>query len=250
MDARSAHTLNQINRTFYDTFAASFSETRTAAWPGWERIVGRIGVPLSVLDLASGNQRFERFIAMSGPEFDTAFYCVDICEALSRDGVDVPGASSICLQELDVVDAVLRGRDLTALIEAPDCDLSVAFGFMHHVPGADARAAVLRSLVDKTLPGGFVAVSFWRFMDEPKLAAKARKTTERALVNLDVQLDEGDYLLGWQDREGALRYCHHFEDDEVDALVAAVASDVEVVDRFVADGRTDALNAYLLLRKD
>lgn len=129
----------------------------------------------------------------------------------------------------------------------PACDLSVSFGFMHHVPLQEHRAAVLRMLVDQTRPGGFAAVSFWRFLNDASLAKRARATHGVALEEFALpQLDEGDFLLGWNNVPGAYRYCHSFSDDEIDELACSVADRASVAARFAADGRTGNLNTYLV----
>lgn len=130
-------------------------------------------------------------------------------------------------------------------------DLTVCFGFFHHVPTFEARVRLMQGLLAATRPGGVCCVSFWRFMSEPGLATKARATTTLALESLGLtaaDLDGGDFLLGWQSQPGVYRYCHSFDDDEVDRFLAAVDASVRVVDRFVSDGRSGSLNEYLVLQ--
>ena len=110
-------------------------------------------------------------------------------------------------------------------------DLAVCFGFLHHVPGFDRRAQLLRELGARVRPGGIVAVSLWQFMDDPRLARKALDLREDALSHLRALgadpacLEPGDHLIGWQDDASAWRYCHHFDEAEVDALSRALAGD-------------------------
>ena len=65
------------------------------------------------------------------------------------------------------------------------------------------------------------------------------------------QLEVGDYFLGWQNEPGLWRYCHHFSEAEIDALVAAACEDgkAEEIVRFSADGKSGAMNRYVVLRK-
>ena len=108
---------------------------------------------------------------------------------------------------------------------------------------------LLRTLIAKVRPGGFVAVSFWRFLNSDKLARKAQETTIRARAELGIpELSPNDYLLGWQDTQGLYRYCHHFDELEIERLLAAVADSAELVSRFEADGKTGNLNEYVVLR--
>ncbi len=85
-------------------------------------------------------------------------------------------------------------------------------------------------------------MSFWRFMSNEHLAAKAHATTERGLRELGLapgDLGHDDYLLGCrQDVPGSYRYCHHFCEREVDALLAGLGDQAQPVARFTADGRS------------
>ena len=140
---------------------------------------------------------------------------------------------------------------LSRRMNIPSCDCAVSFGFMHHVPTQALRAAVLDALVSQVRPGGLVAVSFWRFMEHEALAAKAYETTAVGLEYLDLKpesLDEGDYLLGWKETEGPYRYCHSFISEEIDCLVSAVAGKAKLVARYMADGRSEDLNEYVVLQ--
>lgn len=173
------------------------------------------------------------------------------------DSVENAGAAGAHLQinylHCDVMEAIGSSKAFTYGI--PQADISVSFGFMHHVPLPEWRVQLLNSLIEATKPGGFVCVSFWEFLADEGLAAKAYKTHERALAELgpawgfsSVDFNDGDFLLGWRNTPGAYRYCHSFSTSEVDALIATVSSRAECVARFRADGRTETLNEYIVLR--
>ncbi len=284
MDNKTAWMLNDLTCDFYRRQAASFSETRQRAWDGWTRVLDEVRdvcTPgMSALDLGCGNLRFERFLAhrdeLRGG--DCTVYAVDNCTVLAQEGhdedddadtanaaaeatatgtgtADATSAATayplIRLQELDVVGVLLDGADLAHAIDAPTCDLSVAFGFLHHVPGAENRERVLRTLIGKTRPGGFVVVSFWQFLNDEGLRAKTDEATARGCEAAGIaagDLDEGDRLLGWQQETDVFRYCHHFAEDEVDALANDVSPVAREAARFSADGGNGALNRYLVLR--
>lgn len=201
-----------------------------------------------MLDVACGNGRFLRFLQEALPGAAIAYFAVDDCEQLARDGL-VGDADNVAFQKLDIANSLIDGS-IERAIEAPSVDMAVCFGFFHHVPGADSRAALLRALVDSVRPGGHVAVSLWQFAKSPELAARAVETTAKARVEYGLPaLDEGDYLLGWQNRQHAYRYCHTFSDEEVADLARAVDRQASLVARFEADGRTGTLNSYLVFRR-
>lgn len=285
MDTETARTLCDITSSFYRENASSFSSTRHASWAGWSRCLDAMGLgsgspltasdgglseeaalesshteggasvvgrpsrkPLRVLDVACGNGRFLRFLQEALPDVEVEYYAVDDCEQLVVEGLAGDG-DGVAFQKLDVVNRLIEGS-IEHAIEAPPADIAVCFGFFHHVPGSEARAALLRMLVDSVRPGGYVAVSLWQFAKSPELAAKAVETTAKARAEYGLPaLETGDYLLGWQNRPHAYRYCHTFSDEEVDRLVCTVGDRAQLVSRFEADGRTGTLNSYLVFRR-
>src|SRR4051812_30515699 len=62
MDTETINRLNAINRAFYTTVADDFDQTRGAAWPGRQRLLPYLPLPLSVLDVGCGNGRFALFL--------------------------------------------------------------------------------------------------------------------------------------------------------------------------------------------
>ncbi|MDO4796589.1 MAG: class I SAM-dependent methyltransferase [Coriobacteriales bacterium] len=230
MDTQTARRLSDLTTTFYAHSAASFSATRQAPWAGWEQVLDLCGITqsanLRVLDLACGNLRFERFLAER------------VCgvQAWACDNCDDLVGNPPCPTTYQHVDLATRPCDVVA----PLCDLSVSFGFMHHLPTVHQREELLKTLVAHTRPGGWVAVSFWQFAEDPRLRAKAQPVEGG---------DPGDYILGWQNDPEAQRYCHSFDDAEIDALAAHVASDACETARFLADGKSGKLNQYLVLRR-
>lgn len=259
MDVQTARLLCDVTKDFYRRFGDSFSKTRRSAWPGWNPCleVLRERLPLdqgiSVLDLACGNLRFETFLAQELAPAKAAVFAVDDCDALACDAAALaaPGAPAFDLhyQSLDILETLFEGASLPDAIDAPLCDLSVCFGFMHHVPLSEQRAAVLDALVSKTRPGGFVALSFWRFLDDEAYAAKARSEHEQAVRDLDLPpLPDNDCVLGWQGRPGAHRYCHSFTEEELDELAEGVQGRAVEAARFRADGRKGQMNSYVILQ--
>jgi hypothetical protein len=250
MNKQLARTLIEINNEFYSNNNDSFSASRVAPWNGWQRCLDFLSITgffdiqyYSVFDLACGNLRFENYLNSALPDANIRFYAADNCSKL------VPESSVVNYQNLDVLGALLDGQSINALFNAPICDLSVCFGFMHHVPSQEYRAKILYSLIDQTCSDGFVAVSFWQFMNNQNLAKKAQHTHRQAMQELNLpQLDNNDYLLGWKDIPGTYRYCHSFSEAEIDQLIDLIAHKAKVVSSFISDGRTNNLNRYLILK--
>lgn len=247
----------------------------------------------AVLDLGCGNFRFERFLAecTNAPLRITAF---DNCPNLASPGIDAPsaafsqnlgsfsvpaktkerddaeqganlsGKTTVDLRDLDIVESLLDGTFADRLPH-DECDLAVAFGLMHHLPTGALRVRVLEGLLGALRPGGFAIVSFWQFLNDPRLAAKAATVTaEGRAAHCLPTFQENDFLLSWQHAEGAYRFCHHTPEDEIDALLAAIREPsapstrgctpptslpFREIARFSADGKQDNLNRYLILQR-
>lgn len=195
MDMQTVETLCQLNTDFYRRQCRSFADTRHAPWPGWTRCLQAAGVipaddvpgekgpsskqppmqhlaaeppapyprTLSVLDVACGNLRFESFLRERLPQTRLDLHAVDNCDSLAAEG-QADGA--VHFQHVDVMRALLEGVGWDEDEPAPLCDMTVCFGFMHHVPGRENRMNLMRELVRRTLPGGYVAVSFWQFLND------------------------------------------------------------------------------------
>lgn len=250
MDKKTAEILCKINSQFYQEQGSSFSETRKAGWPGWDRLVsilkgeGFLDAPsCSVFDFACGNLRFENYLSRAVSQVTFDFYGVDNCDLM------IPESHRVHYQHLDIVQALLQDRELSHILEAPLCDLSACFGFMHHVPTTELREQVLATLLDRTQAEGYAAVSFWQFLKDRGMAKKAEDTTARgrAYFNLPF-LDEGDCLLGWKNTTNTYRYCHSFSEEEIDSLITFAAGKASPIARFTADGRTKNLNTYVVFK--
>lgn len=256
MEKETARELIALNNRFYADNAASFSATRGAPWQGWERVLEEAraagtleGDEVKVLDAACGNLRFERWLAGELARKTLEAHAFDNCEDL----ITRPWPAGTLFRQTDILQDLLADRDPFG--HAPACDLVACFGFFHHVPGHELRKRLLAALLDHVRPGGVLALSLWRFMDDARLARKAAETERVAAgqppypgFNMGA-LDPNDHLLGWQDETGSFRYCHHFTEDEVDGLAASVGLRAEEIARFTADGASGKLNRYLVLRK-
>lgn len=249
---QTARLLSHITSEFYAQQTQSFSATRQAPWQGWQQCLDAMPRFMAaekprVLDVGCGNLRFARFVMKSGVK-PAAYVAIDNCEPLVHCGA---ADDRIVFVKMDVVNSLLDNT-LASQLKMPASDLVVAFGFMHHVPGAQNRVQLVRTLLDKTKPGGYLCISFWQFMNSVKLAAKANTTTAQALQQLQMDadvLEEHDYLLGWQDEAHAWRYCHHFTQDELDDLIAQLGSHVCICAQFSADGKDENLNRYLVFQR-
>lgn len=249
MNANTAQQLRELNNRFYAENAASFAATRERAWEGWKRCLedaSRIlpeGSPVQITDVAGGNGRFINAVRNAWQDRPCVFSLVDDCEALAA------RAENAAYFDRDIVGALLSERPV--LEGVPRACLIVSFGFIHHVPTFNARLALIDEMINAAEPHGVIIISLWRFMNDERFARKAEASTHAACEELGISdLDVNDYILDWQGKPHAFRYCHHFADDEIDEIVEHASERTELVDRFEADGRNGRSNTYLVFQKN
>lgn len=226
--------LNDLNRTFYQTTAQEFDQTRGRAWNGWKRLLPYLHAPLSVLDVGCGNGRFGAFVAEHAAGM------------VRYEGLDnspeLLAYAREALQNVSQLSATLRQFDLM-LDALPDAtyDLVVLFGVVHHIPGAQQRQDFLHGLAQRVNVGGYLCFATWRFYEDARLRER--------IVPWEAgwQVEQHDYLLDWRRGERALRYCHYVDDAEQQALISATG--LAHVESYRADGADDRLNCYSILRR-
>ncbi len=255
-DSDTLRRLSALTTDFYARKAASFSATRQAPWDGWDRALAAVAEadpallagPLRLLDVGCGNLRFERFLAERS-EGPLSVIALDNCDPLVSTASPAPATAEIDFRSLDIATALIDG-DLERHLPQNSCAMAVAFGFMHHLAAPAQRRALLDGLAGAVRPGGFVLVSFWQFLRDGRIAAKAAAATDRGRAALGLPaFAPGDYLLGWQHAEDVYRFCHHATDGEIDGLIGDLSLSCREIARFSADGKSGDLNCYVVLRR-
>ena len=146
---QTARQLSRITSEFYTQQAQSFSATRQMPWQGWQHCLDVMSCFTTVekprvLDMGCGNLRFARFLTDQAGVQPASYFAVDNCEALVQSGMM---DTQITFIKMDLVNSLLD-TTLETQLKVPTCDLVVAFGFLHHVPGFQNRIRLLRTLLD------------------------------------------------------------------------------------------------------
>ena len=149
---QTARQLSRITSEFYTQQAQSFSATRQMPWQGWQHCLDVMPYFMAVekpcvLDVGCGNLRFARFLTDQAGVQPASYFAVDNCEVLVQSGMT---DTQITFIKMDLVNSLLDDT-LTCQLKVPACDLVVAFGFLHHVPGFQNRVQLLCALLDLSL---------------------------------------------------------------------------------------------------
>lgn len=240
MDDAACRALNALNRAFYAQAAENFDESRGRPWNGWRRLLPyleQLPAPRRVLDLACGNGRFGRFLARNLS--DVHYHGTDNNAALLE-------SARRAFAKMDVLhDARLELHDL---LESPlpegTYELVALFGVLHHVPSLARRLSLVRQAAERVAQGGLLVFTSWCFYDH------ARFRERLIALPAEYGAERGDWLMDWRRGHAAnhlLRYCHHVDETEQRALEAA--TQLTLVETFYADGHTDNINRYSILRR-
>jgi len=237
--------LNQINREFYAAFAASFSETRSESAQELQVILPYIADGARVLDIGCGNGRVA---ALLGRQRQSVTYIgVDASEEMIDRARRTEHSAEFVVADLtrpDWTDCLPGQEGSQPGPRAFDCVLMLAV--LHHIPGGDVRARLMRQVRELLAPQGRLVVSTWQFMDNERMR---KKIVPWSTVGIDErELEPGDVLLDWKRGGAGLRYCHWIGKDELDTLAAQAA--LNVVETWRAGGREGNLSLYAVLAAD
>lgn len=237
MNDFTAEALNRLNQMFYEQVGESFDATRGQAWRGWLPVLEHLQAPLTVLDVGCGNGRFAVFLAESLPGNAPIHYVgVDSSAYL------LERAQESCAHHQRLQATFIQQDIVMEALPEIEVDCVALFGVLHHIPGKARRLALMRALAQRVRPGGLLAFACWRFYEYERFRKHIRPMPE------GWQIEAGDYLLNWGKHETALRYCHYTNDAEMDELVEATG--LTQVAAYRADGFSNAVNAYRLLRRE
>ncbi len=237
MDRQTLERLHSLNQQFYQTFGYEFASTRGRLQPGVKRILDSLTGAESILDLGCGNGELARELVRRGHAggYTGVDFSPPLLEVAQRDQ-----ASPIMFVQAD-----LLNEDWTQPVTdrtPPPFDWVTAFAVLHHIPGEAARLGLLQRSHELLRPGGLFIHSEWQFLESEKLKARIQPW-ESAGISPEA-VDPQDYLLDWRSGGHGLRYVHHFNEEELQAL--AEKSRFRIRETFRSDGSNGRLSLYQL----
>jgi SAM-dependent methyltransferase len=241
----------EINREFYQNFAAAFVDKRKRLQPGVLGAIEDLPMDAQVLELGCGHASLAAHLQRLG--FQGAYVGLEQSEALLErrskalrpptfefrraDFSEPNWPESLAKTELS--DAELPER----LDHAGRFDWVLAFAVIHHLPAEELRLAILTEIRRLLSPTGSFALSVWDFMNSSRLRGRIVPWPQAGLSADEV--DPADFLLDWRNGGKGLRYVHHFENEELHGL--AEKAGFQVLEQFHSDG---GLGLYQRWRPD
>lgn len=249
MDNATIRFLNQLTTAFYDRVAPSFHQTRSQEWGGWHRLSKYFQEKKSatVLDIGCGNARLYTFLQTINPTltYIGAEHNAYLMVAAKK---TAPNSSFL---SCDLIEAVLND---TVPAQLPTADYICLFGVLHHIPARRLRQKLLTDLCAMLSDDGYIIISLWQ-INKDRFQKKALDPLTLFQTRTDLatakhhatQLEPNDILLGWKEEKNIGRLCHYTNQHEIQEL--ANKAGLRIADMFFADGKTNDLNAYVVLKK-
>ena len=189
-----------------------------------------------LLDLGCGNGELGRDLLRRN--FQGSYLGLDFSPELleqAQKGLDESGLAQVRFQIAD-----LSAANWDQGLDAFQPHIILAFAALHHIAGSEKRLEILRK-VHRLLPhqGQFI-FSVWQFLNSPRLKARIQPWEAAGLDAMDVE--DGDYLLDWRQGGAGLRYVHHFNQEELNAL--AQQTGFAIQSTFLSDGENGKLGLY------
>lgn len=270
MQKQTIKQLNQLNKNFYQNVADDFSDSRQYFWAGWGKIIAHLKKisqnkkKIKVLDIGCGNARFAQFL--QSQKINYTYFGLDNSTKLLEIAQKTLNTNHINNQlvQFDLVENLLKKQKIVWPF-FHKFDLIVAFGLTHHLPGSNLRLNFFQSLAKILNKDGLLIISNWQFVtderfkkniltwQEIKTHSQLKFLQKIKLKNLLKKLEHNDFLLDWrkQDKsnpqELAIRYCHFLDKKTSEKLVKK--SGYTIIDQFYADGKSQKLNHYFVLKK-
>lgn len=250
MQAETLKRLLYLNKQFYQTFGDAFAHTRRRIQPGIRRILQEILPPEgNWLDLGCGSGALGLEWIMQkrqGAYLGLDFSPVLLAEARKTIAPHLP-APGLDMQYLQ---ADLGDPHWTENLPRTQFDGVLAFAALHHIPGSQARMALLQEVRRLLQPGGLFIHSEWQFMNSKRWQKRVLPwstvgLTEEAVEPGDTLLDWRHSLPGQQERVG-LRYVHLFSRRELTELAAGSGFSLQT--EFESDGKEGNLGLYQVWR--
>ena len=233
MKVATAQQLINLNKRFYQEFAASFSQTRQRLQPGVMRILEVLPPDATLLDLGSGNGELARQLIKR--KHQGQYLGMDFSIAMLKEADRRTPNSIAKFQQADLSSKVWHKG-----LAAASFDRVLCFATLHHIPRKSMRLRFLSRVRELLSPDGRFIFSTWQFLNSERLKARIQPWKVLGLSAADVEA--GDYLLDWRRDGVGLRYVHHYRVDELEALAHEIG--FEVAEVFVSDGEGGDLGLY------
>lgn len=246
MEKKVVDTLIALTTSFYEITGQNFSDSRQFVWPGWHTLLAKYQEKIygAVLDIACGNGRFGEFLLESTATINKYIGIDNNQQLLEEARKKTAHHQKAHFFQLNVLETI-QTQALAEVTEQTQFQLITVFGFLHHIPSKDLRDKCLSTFASLLSPTGYLVFTTWQFLEFERLRKKC--VDPNTIGILPEKLETGDYIMDWRKGTHALRYCHAFEEGEIEQLLHQAK--LELVTTFRADGKEGTVNCYFVCKK-
>jgi len=211
----------ELNNEFYQKHSESFDRSREYYWEGFKDALKYIKKGQKILDLGCGNARFYKFLKENNSEIE--YLGVDSNEKFIKENkIKYPEAN---FELKDIISNSPQTNEKFNII--------VIFGVTHHLPKREFRKNWFKNLEQLLTENGILVISFWNF-DKSK--------DDLNFIPKEYIKEQGDYFLGWKGDYSSHRYCHDYNQNELEEI-KNILSNFKIIEEFNKED-----NHYLILK--
>ena len=246
MNSKTFNKIIKLNKSFYKKNSVEFSKSRQNAWVGWGRVVETIKKrfndkkKITVLDIGCGNGRFLSYIREELGGWNISYAGLDINKSFLKEAEVLYGKNKkVEFKHFDIINNI---SDINA-----HYDVVVGFGITHHIPSSEFRKTWFYCMQNLLNNNALLCLTFWQIQNDTRFEKSVKSIKIPNFVIAGSELDDGDYFLGWADKKATYRYVHVYRKQEIGSVISTLSNcGIKVISDFYRDGKTRALNRYLL----
>lgn len=189
--------VNKATQSFYNKHSESFDRSRNFYWKGFNETLNFLKNGQNVLDFGCGNARFYKFLLENNLKLN--YLGIDSNQLfIEENRKKYPNSR---FETIDIISDKINIQEQFNLV--------VVFGLTHHIPSKEFRKNWFKNLEDLVMENGTLIISYWKFditKDDKDFEISGYKR------------ENNDYFLGWKGDYSEHRFCHYFNEEELEKI--------------------------------
>jgi len=212
----------KLTNDFYFKHAESFDRSREFYWKIFEDSLNYLKNGQKILDLGCGNARYFKFLKEKNLQID--YLGLDSNQVfINENKVKYPDAK---FEQLDLISSL---KEISQKF-----DLITVFGVTHHLPSKSFREKWFQELTELSSNRGIIILSFWNFNQDKG---------DQNYIPKEYKIEKGDFFLGWKGDYSVHRFCHFYDEEEIQE-VKKIFKDFNLLEDYCKED-----NRYLIFQK-
>lgn len=237
MDPTITERLLELNRTFYEGYAQSFSSTRYSIQPGIQRLLPQMLTKERILDLGCGNGNLAKALHQAG--FEGCYLGIDNSQGLlneAKSGISAETSGRFRFEQADLAQPLKIDAEVKF-------DAVVCFAVLHHFPQDPYLRQIFSTVEAFLIPIGSFFLSSWQIKNNQRLRNRILSWDLAGIA--PSEMSEDDLLLDWRadpSQAPYYRYVRHYDSETLQK--AGQECGLSLKDEFNSDGKEGNLALY------